>query len=81
VVYALTDRELEVLWCVAEYGGNQQAADRLGIKVQTVTNTLDSIHRKTGSQSTVQSYHRVYRGPRLITRTTVTETVTYEEIE
>ena len=73
--YKLTDRELEVVWAVAEYGSNLAAGKALGISEQTVKNHMHAALQKVDAASAVQLYHRLYKGRRL----RVTATVQYEE--
>lgn len=74
--HGLTDRELEILWTVAHHGGNQPAAEALGLSVQTIKNHLASVLRKTWSHTALQAYHRINGGAKfrvIITNTTVIE--------
>lgn len=73
--YRLTERELEILWTVAEHGGNQAAADLLDITLQTVKNHISRILVKTKSFTALQAYHRLATGYRFHAVTTHT----YEE--
>ena len=69
--HKLSERELEVIWTVAEYGSNVAAGANLGISEQTVKNHISTIIRKTGAVSALQAYHRLYQGRRLHQKTTV----------
>lgn len=73
----MTDRQLEVLWGVAEYGGNERAAEEMGVSIQTVKNHLADARRRTGAVTTLQAYHRIIGG-RVMRRRVIT-TTTYEE--
>ena len=73
----MTARELEVLWAVAEHGGNLQAAYVLHITQQTVKNHISEILKKLDSNTALQAYHRLSGGRKV--RVVTTTTVSYEE--
>lgn len=77
MAYGLSDRELEVLWAVAEHGGLEEAAEKLGIAYATVRNHLTRVRSATGATTTLQAYHRITGGRKM--RSVVT--VSHEEIE
>ena len=54
-VYSLTDREHEILRCVANGQSNTAIAARLGISVYTVRNHLTHIFKKLGVHSRTQA--------------------------
>jgi DNA-binding CsgD family transcriptional regulator len=53
--FGLTEREIEVLETVAREGGNEAAAAKLKISIQTVKNHLTTVHKLTGTHTTAQS--------------------------
>lgn len=75
--YGLTDREAEILWAVAHFGDQTVAAHELGIKIQTIKNTLTTIRQKMGAVSTLQAYYKAIHGRRFRLVTEVTSI--YEE--
>jgi DNA-binding NarL/FixJ family response regulator len=79
--YKLTERELDVMFAVAEHGSGAMAGRALGISEQTVKNHLSALIRKTGATSTLQAYHRLMGGQRLRKVTSTVTTIEYEEIE
>lgn len=51
----LTDREREILLCLAQGNSYKDIAKKLGIKFNTVKNHLKHIYKKTGVSSMIQA--------------------------
>lgn len=66
----LTRHEAHVLLAAATFDSDQLAAESLGMALQNFKNTLQGVRRKTDSVRTVQAYHRLVRGIRLVSETT-----------
>jgi DNA-binding CsgD family transcriptional regulator len=65
----LTKREAQSLLATAELDTDVDAAESLGISVQTLKNHLFSVRKKTGATKTLQAYHRLVKGVRFVTET------------
>jgi DNA-binding CsgD family transcriptional regulator len=54
----LTVRESEVLIAYAQLGSIQATADLLGMASRTTKGHLTSVHKKLGTKSSIEAWHR-----------------------
>ncbi len=57
----LTDRQREMLFTYARLGDQEAAAKELGVALSTLKNTLDTVHRKLGTRSSLTALWMVLR--------------------
>lgn len=65
----LTEHQALILLTVAEEGSIKGAAEKLGVHSQTLKTQLGNVLAITGSKTSLQAYHRLVKGVRVITTT------------